>query len=220
MNAKNDKYSEMTEWQLSTIDDYCKKDLKKLKAVCYSVWGRKGLPFCYYDDLYDDAMNVLLESVLTFNENGNASFKTYLTGNIHRSFGQWYRDTHLRSKRNNLELDKDGKIKKDEHGNPIIIHNISFDAPIGGDEEEITLKSIVPDKRTIESQIFDDGTECYSKKMTLYLSRLSQLQREILNLMSIGFKQEDIISELHISKEQYDDSYNAIHSYRNTSILM
>ena len=72
-------YSEMTEEQISIINEYCKDDMRKLKQICYFVWGKKGLPNCYHDDLYDDAMNVLSESVITFNPDGGASFKTYLT---------------------------------------------------------------------------------------------------------------------------------------------
>ena len=122
-------YLSMTEEQISIINEYCENDMKKLKQICYTVWGKKGLPTCYNDDLYDDAMNVLSESVITFNQNGTASFKTYLTNNIRMSYGQWYRDNFLRAKRNNLELDEKGNIKKDENENPIIIPNISFDAP-------------------------------------------------------------------------------------------
>ena len=122
-------YSMMTEEQLALISEYCENDMKKLKPICHFVWGKKGIPTCFHDDLYDDAMNVLSESVSTFNPNGNASFKTYLTNNLYKSYGQWYRDTFLRSKRNNLALDKNGNIKRDEKDNPIIIKNVSFDAP-------------------------------------------------------------------------------------------
>ena len=117
-------YLSMTEEQITIINEYCEDDMRKLKQICYFVWGNKGLPTCYHDDLYDDAMNVLSESVITFNPDCGAQFKTYLISNIHKSYKDWFRDTHLRAKRNNLELDKNGKIKKDEKGNPIIIPSI------------------------------------------------------------------------------------------------
>ena len=50
-------YSEMTEEQIAIINEYCNDDMRKLKQICYFVWGKKGLPTCYHDDLYDDAMN-------------------------------------------------------------------------------------------------------------------------------------------------------------------
>ena len=121
-------YSDLTEEQLDIINEYCENNMKKLKIVCYLVWGKKGLPYMYHDDLYDDAMKVLVESVISYNPDNNTKFKTYLMNNINLSQREWYRNTHLRAKRNNLELDENGKIKKDENGNPIIIKNISIDS--------------------------------------------------------------------------------------------
>lgn len=212
-------YSKMTNEQLSLIDEYCKNDMKKLKLICYFVWGKKGLPSCYHDDLYSDAMNVLSESVLSFNPSKNIKFKKYLTNNIKRSYKDWYRDTHFRAKRNNLELDMNGKIKRDENGNPIIIHNVSFDAPIN-DEDASTLEDIIKGKNTVESEIFSEKEIGYSKKMNEYLGKLSKMQREVLSLISIGYTVNEILTELNITKRQYDDCYNAIHSYRNIQTLL
>lgn len=211
-------YSVFTEEQKDLIFEYCDNGMKKLKHICHSIWAKKGLPNCYHDDLYDDAMEVLSESILTFNPDCGASFKTYLTNNIHKSYSQWYRDTHLRAKRNNLELDENGKIKKDEKNNPIIVPNVSFDAPIN--EDGLTIKDTISDKRTVESEFFGENEETFSLEMMKYLSRLSPLQRKVLHLISIGYKPSEIVEELHINKKLYDDCYNAIHSYRNISVLI
>lgn len=96
---------------------------------------------------------------------------------------------------------------------------ISFDTPIGEDESS-TLSDVVADPNTVEKRLFDEETEAYSDEMQQYLSRLSILQREVLRLISIGFEPNEILTELHINKKQYEDCYNAIHSYRNISILM
>lgn len=212
-------YQDMTDSQKAIIYDYCKNDMKKLKLICNFVWGKKGISNCYHDDLYDDAINVLSESVITFIPNGKSQFKTYLTNNIRKSYKQWHRDNFLRAKRNNLELDENRKIKRDEKENPIIIHNVSFDVPIN-DEEEITLQDVIKGKNTVESEIFGEKEIGYSKKMERYLSRLSNLQKEVLRLISIGFTVNEILNELNITKKQYDDCYNAIHSYRNMQILL
>ena len=89
-----------------------------------------------------------------------------------------------------------------------------------GDDENSTLADFIPSKTTLEEDYFDGKEESYSSKMENYLARLSMLQREILRLISIGFEPVEIMAELHINNKQYNDSYNAIHSYRNTSILM
>lgn len=198
-------YQNITDGQKAIIYDYCKNDMKKLKLICKFVWGKKGLPSCYHDDLYDDAINVLSESVITFNPNGKSQFKTYLTNNIRKSYSQWYRDNFLRSKRNNLELDENGKIKRDEKENPIIIHNISFDAPT---DDGIDLKDKIPIRE-------NDKDDDFSPQMKRYLDKLSKVQRRILIYLSDGYSQEEIQNLLHIDKALYKDSIAAIMDEKN-----
>ena len=96
---------------------------------------------------------------------------------------------------------------------------ISIDSPVGEDEN-MTLSDIIADKATIEKIFFEENEDTYSAEMKRYLSRLSILQREVLRLISIGFNPNEILTELHINKKQYEDCYQAIHSYRNISILL
>ena len=96
--------------------------------------------------------------------------------------------------------------------------SISIDTPIGGDN--FTISDLLADKKTVESEFFGENRETFSHEMQQYLKKLSVLQRKILELISIGFTPSEIIGELHINKKMYDDCYNAIHSYRNISILM
>ena len=96
---------------------------------------------------------------------------------------------------------------------------ISIETPIGEDGES-TIGDTLQDKRTVESEFFGENEETFSPEMMKYLSRLSPLQREVLHLISIGYTPNEILGELHINKKMYDDCYNAIHSYRNISILM
>ena len=198
-------YQDMTDSQKATIYDYCKNDMKKLKLICNFVWGKKGIPNCYHDDLYDDAINVLSESVITFNPNGKSQFKTQLTNNIRRSYKDWYRDTYLRAKRNNLELDEKGNIKRDENGNPIIIHNVSFDAPA---DDGTDLKDKIPARENNRENDF-------SHQMKKYLDKLSKVQRRILIYLSDGYSQEEIQNLLHIDKALYKDSIAAIMDEKN-----
>ncbi len=207
-------YSSMTEEQITIINEYCENDMKKLKQICYTVWGNKGLPTCYHDDLYDDAMNVLSESVTTFNQDGSASFKTYLTNNIRMSYGQWYRDNFLRAKRNNLELDKKGNIKKDENENPIIIPNISFDAPV---DDGIDLCEKVASDFDIDDEL--DIEECCCDNTLTYLNSLSPTQKEIANLIMLGYKAPEIKLKLNLTDKQFDNHMKHMRSFELASIL-
>ena len=95
---------------------------------------------------------------------------------------------------------------------------ISIDSPVGEDEN-MTLSDIIADKDTIEKIFFEENEDTYSAEMQRYLSRLSILQREVLRLISIGFNPNEILTELHINKKQYEDCYQAIHAYKNISLL-
>lgn len=96
--------------------------------------------------------------------------------------------------------------------------SISIDTPVG-DEENSTIGDMIADKFTIEKQLFEENEEGYSRRMLLYLDRLSNLQKEVLKLNIVGYLPNEIREELHISEKQYADCYAAIHSYRNVSVL-
>lgn len=96
--------------------------------------------------------------------------------------------------------------------------SIPIDAPIG-DDENSTVGDMIADDFNIEKEIFDKKEEGYSKRMLLYLSKLSNIQKEILRLNIAGYLPNEIREELHISEKEYADCYAAIHSYRNVSLL-
>lgn len=213
------KYSELTEEQLSIIEDYCKDDMKKLKMVCYPIWGNKGLPSCYHDDLYDDAIKVLVESVVSYNPNNKASFKTFLSNNIKLSQREWYRDNFLRAKRNNLELDKNGKIKTrtDENGKevPIIIKNLSFDALVG--EDEIDLKEKVASDFRVEDEVdvgFDED-----EKVAKFLTDLPKQHRRVIELKMEGKSVEEIKQLLNVSDREYNIVMKSVQMNENLSLF-
>ena len=63
---------------------------------------------------------------------------------------------------------------------------ISIDTPVG-DDEDSTLKDVIADEFNMEQEIIRKQGERYSKRMLLYLGRLSLLQRKILHLEVIGY---------------------------------
>ena len=99
-------------------------------------------------------------------------------------------------------------------------NSISIDIHIGNGDENFTIGDTISSKSTIEKEFFEEREEGYSKEMCRYLGRLSSLQREVLRLISIGFMPSEILEELHINQKMYEDCYQAIHSYRNISVLI
>ena len=99
-------------------------------------------------------------------------------------------------------------------------NSISIDTPIGDEDGNFTIGDTISSKTTIEKEFFEEREDGYSKEMCRYLVRLSDLQKEVLRLISIGFMPSEILEELHINQKMYEDCYQAIHSYRNISVLL
>lgn len=96
--------------------------------------------------------------------------------------------------------------------------SISIDTPVG-DDENSTIGDMIADNNTIEKILFEGQDDGYSEKILLYLSKLSNLQKEVLRLNIAGYLPNEIREKLHISEKQYADCYAGIHSYRNVSVL-
>lgn len=95
---------------------------------------------------------------------------------------------------------------------------VSIDVPVGEDED-ITLRDIIADSFDMEKELFEEKRE-YSKSMKKYLDRLSDIQKKVLNLTVAGYFPNEIRKKLSLTERQYADCYNAIHSYRNISVLL
>ena len=96
--------------------------------------------------------------------------------------------------------------------------SISIDTPIG-DDESLTIGDMIAADFSIEKELFEENEVEYSKRMLVYLSRLSKLQKEVLRLNIAGYLPGEIREELHISEKQYADCYVAIRSYKNTKCI-
>lgn len=88
--------------------------------------------------------------------------------------------------------------------------SISWDTPVS-DNGEITLKDIVPDNETIESELFNkENKDEWRKEIKEYLASLSPLQRQIALLLSDKNTPEEICEELHITMKHFENSMRRI----------
>lgn len=203
---------EFTEDEMKIVTYYCKDDMKQLKKICDPLIANKNVAQMEYDDLYSNALNVLIESVKDYNGN-KSKFFTYLIGNIKRSFYDWTRD-RLKWKRCNLETDENGKVKKDGSGLPIPIKNIPLDAPNddGVDwEEKIESNFNIENESDLDFETDDRVEE--------FLNSLSKIQEKILRLKMADYTSEDIQHKLNISNGEYIKEINSIKMNKNLSMF-
>ena len=97
--------------------------------------------------------------------------------------------------------------------------SISLDAIIGDDEGRNLLELIPSDFDTFEEATRRQGSGQYQEKIQLYISKLSNQQVNILNLMVDGYKPNEIQRILEISSKDYSDDLQIIRSYERVKIL-
>ena len=217
--------SNLSPQQMEWLEEYCANDMQKLKKISYIAFQGYNIPNFEHDELYDDAMNVLMESVIDYDTSKNAKFETYLTNNIKKSVIDWYRDNYQRGKRRNLLRDKNGKIIKfdqygnvtdDDKGKPVVVPNTSFNAPTR-DESEVDLKEKIASDFNVEAESefdFDD-----SNKVEEFLESLPKTQKNILLLRMEDIPTDEIRQKLNITDREYNSAMKSIKMNKGLSLF-
>lgn len=218
-----EKLNNLSSQQLEWINEYCVNDMSKLKKISYNAFSRYGIPAHEHDELYDDAMNVLMESVINFDSSQGASFKTYLINNIKKSVIDWYRDNYQRCKRKNLLTDKNGKIVKvdkngnvtdDDKGKPVIIPDTSFDAPT--EEDNDLVEKIASDFNVEDKSEFDFSAD---EKVDNFIDSLPKIQKNILLMRMENVPADNIKQKLNISDREYSSAMKSIKINKGLSVF-
>ena len=218
-----EKLNNLSSQQLEWITEYCVNDMSKLKKISYNAFFRYGIPAHEHDELYDDAMNVLMESVINFDSSQGASFKTYLINNIKKSVIDWYRDNYQRCKRKNLLTDKNGKIVQvdkngnvtdDDKGKPVIIPDTSFDAPT--EEDNDLVEKIASDFNVEDKSEFDFSAD---EKVDNFIDSLPRIQKNILLMRMENVPADNIKQKLNISDREYSSAMKSIKINKGLSVF-
>lgn len=179
-------------------EEYYTNNERKIKKMVDNILFKLKFVNIDPDDFYSLANEIFIDVLKRYD--GKQSFDGFLYSCLNNKF-----KTEM-TRRNRQKRQSDRK-------------SISIDTPIG-DSENSTIGDLIADSFDIEKEFFEKREDGYSKRMLLYLSRLSSLQKEVLRLIIAGYLPNEIKEELHITDKQYSDCNAAIHSYRNVSILM
>lgn len=197
------------------LNSYYENNAKKLHTIVNQIFYRKygGIQDKDMDEFYSVANDVFCDIVK--NNRYDASkgdFEGFLYSALALAFVDEFKRQNRDKRVTKIELvDENGKVTQK------ILPDIYLDTPI--DDENSTLGDVISGSFDIEKEIFEGKEEMYSEKIQLYLSKLSGLQKEVLRLIIAGYPPNEIREELHITKKEYADCYDAIHAYRNVSIL-
>lgn len=206
------------EWKNQIANEYCGNNMRKLRKICDKILKARNIPKEHWESFYDRAVDIFLESINSYNDSKECKFNTYFYGNLRRRTGTWFRD-NFRFKRCNLERDFSGNIIKDEKGNPTIIPNVSIHMKVDP-EEDCILEEIISSNYNLEREIMNKLYPT-TDRVELYKSKLSYSQQLVVDLMCAGYTESEILSELHISKEEYKDKIlDTMKLYENVKVLL
>lgn len=97
--------------------------------------------------------------------------------------------------------------------------SISLDS-MNNDDEECNLLDFIPsDFDTFDEAIKAQECGQYQDKVQLYISKLSNRQVSILNLLVDGYKSNEVRDMLEITSKEYADDMKNMRSYENVKIL-
>ena len=187
---------------LAVLQPYCENDMRLLKKISKSIFMRFNEPLTKadYDDFYSIANMTLWKAYNSYDPNMGISFEGFLCSCLQKKFKTELTHRH-RQKRilNQFAVSLDG---------------------INDNEEECSLLDFLSsDFDTFEEATKRQGNEQYQDKVQQYISRLSNEQINILNLLMDGYKVNEICRILEISEKRYAENMQTMKSYENVKIL-
>lgn len=187
---------------LSLLKPYCENDMKQLKKMSQSIFMRFNEPLLNsdYDDFYSLANMTLWQAYNSYDSSMGVRFEGFLHTCLQKKFKSELTHRHRQKRVLNQ-------------------FTIPLDA-IKDDEEKSSLLDVIPsDFDTFEEAVTKKGKGQFQDKVQKYISMLSKLQVNILNLLMEGYKPNEIRQELKISSKEYADNLHIMRSYENVKVL-
>ena len=192
----------MTSTDLTVLQPYCENDMRLLKRISKSIFLRFNEPLTEadYDDFYSIANITLWQACQTYDSNMGISFEIFLRTCLKKKFATEIRDRH--------------------RGKRVINQFTSSLDATNDNEEECSLLDFIPsDFDTFEEVLERQDKEQYTDKAQEYISKLSNQQVNILNLLMDGYKPIEIREILGISTKEYTDNLQIMRAFENVKIL-
>lgn len=192
----------MTSADLSVLQPYCDNDMRLLRKISRSIFMRFNEPLAKsdHDDFFSIANMTLWQAYNAYDPNTGISFDGFLRSCLQKKFKTELTHRH-RQKR--------------------VLNQLAVSLDTAGDgEDECSLLEFVPsDFDTFEEVVKRNESQAVSEKVQQYISRLSDRQVNILNLLIDGYRANEIQEILMISAREYAENMQIIRSYENVKIL-
>ena len=192
----------MTSAALSVLQPYCDNDMRLLKKISRSIFMRFNEPLAKsdHDDFFSIANMTLWQAYNAYDPDTGISFDGFLRSCLQKKFKTELTHRH-RQKRILNQL------------------AVSLDTADDGEDECSLLEFVPSDFDTFEEVFKRNESQAVSDRVQQYISRLSDRQVNILNLLIDGYRANEIQEILMISAREYAENMQIIRSYENVKIL-
>lgn len=192
----------MTGADLSALQPYCENDMQLLKKISRSIFSRFNEPLTKadHDDFYSIANITLWQAYNSYDPDMGISFDGFLRSCLQKKFKSELAHRHRQKRILNQFA-------------------VSLDATSDSEEECSLLDFIPSDFDTFEEVTKRHENQQYQDKVQLYISRLSNCQVNILNLLIDGYRTNEIREILHLSSKELTENLQIMRSYENVKIL-
>ena len=189
----------MNNADLAILQPYCENDMQQLKRISRAIFTKLGEPLTEadYDDFYSVANMTLWQAYKSYDPDKGATFYTHLCNCLKKKFKTEIRDRH-RTKRVVNQL------------------TISLDAT---ETHECTILDFIPSDFDTFEEAIKDSNEQFRDKVQEYISKLSNQQVNMLNLLIDGYEPKTIRQILEMSATEYAENIKEMRSYENVKIL-
>lgn len=187
---------------LAVLQPYCENDMQLLKRISKSIFSKFNEPLTQadYDDFYSIANLTLWQAYNSYDPDMGISFEGFLCSCLQKKFKTELTRRHRRKRiLNQLAVSLDGINDNGEDWSLLDFLSSDFD--------------------TFEEAAKRQENGQYRDKVQQYISRLSNEQVNILNLLMDGYKVNEICRILEISEKRYADNMQTMRSYENVKIL-
>ncbi len=192
----------MTREALSVLQPYCENDMQLLKKISRSIFMRFNEPLTKADyvDFYSIANMTLWQAYNAYDPDTGISFDGFLKSCLQKKFKTELTHRHRQKRILNQFA-------------------VSLDAVNDSEDECNLLDFMASDFDTFDEVAKRQENGQYQDKIQQYISRLSNLQVSILNLLVDDYKPFEIRRMLEISEKEYTDNMQIMRSYENVKIL-
>lgn len=189
----------------SYLEFYCGNQNRELKKIVDPIlMGQFGwITQKDYDDFYSLAADVVWKCEESYDLSKGKSFDNFLRPCILNKVKSQITSMH-----------REKRCQRDCFGNPL--YDISIDAPVGEDES-VTIEDMIPSGFDMDSALALD--EPRDGRVEKYLSRLTKIQRRIVEMKMEDMAASEIKEALGLSDKQYESQCEALKSFDTLHVL-